>query len=93
MFGVLLVCTTLAACDDHGQPAAPARDQSPVSSSSDSLSSTQPADAPALPGSSDIERWALQQTQPASATSSLTQAPPLAAASDPLLPPVIHEAQ
>ncbi|WP_158940109.1 hypothetical protein [Burkholderia sp. S171] len=90
--GAVLVCTMLAACGDHDQPAASTPEPSSVSSSSPA-SSIQQADAPALPGSSDIERWALQQTQPATATSSLTQATPPAAASDPLLPPVIHEAE
>ena len=95
--GAVLVCTMLAACGDHGanhnQPSAstPTPDQSSVSSSS--ASSIQQTDASAAPGSSDIQSWALQQTRPATVTSSLTQAPPPAAASDPLLPPVIHEAE
>jgi hypothetical protein len=95
--GAVLVCTMLAACGDHDQPAASVStpEQSAVSSSSSasSSSSIQQADASGSTGSSDIERWALQQTQPGTATSSLTQAPPPAAASDPLLPPVIHEAE
>ena len=96
--GAVLVCTTLAACGDHDQPAASAStpEQSAVSlssSSASSASSIQQTDASALAGSSDIQRWALQQTQPTTATSSLTQAAPPAAASEPLLPPVFHEAE
>ena len=94
--GAVLVCTMLAACGEHDHP--PASTSTPeqssvISSSSSPASSIQQTDASALPGSSDIQRWALQQTQPATATSSLTQSPAPAAASDPLLPPVIHEAE
>jgi len=91
----------LTACGDHDQPAesTSSPEQSAVSLSSSpafpasSASSIQQTDASASAGSSDIQRWALQQTQPATATSSVTQASPLAAASEPLLPPVIHDAE
>jgi hypothetical protein len=85
MFAAVLACTMLAACGKHDQ----------LSSSTQSSVSSPPmqADAPALPGSSDVQRWALQQTQPSAATSSLMQETPPAAASDVLLPPVIHTAE
>ncbi|MDN7181581.1 hypothetical protein M0D69_26975 [Caballeronia sp. SEWSISQ10-4 2] len=90
MCGAVLACTMLAACGDNDQPAASTSSQSVASSSPSSMQQT---DASASPGSSDIQRWALQQTQPARSTSSLTQETPPAAASDPLLPPVIHAAE
>lgn len=93
MCGAVLACTMLAACGDHDQPAASTSSQSIASTASSSPSSMQQTDASALPGSSDIQRWALQQTQRATSTSSLTQETPPAAASDPLLPPVIHAAE
>ena len=89
VFGAVLACTMLAACGDHDQPPSSMQSMQSMQSSS----SMQQADASALPGSSDIQRWALQQTQPSTATSSLTQETPPAAASDVLLPPVIHTAE
>jgi hypothetical protein len=87
MFVALLACMTLAACDEHDQPSSSAQLALPSASSH--------ADAPALTGTSDIQRWALQQTQPSLAPSdtlqqNTTQDTP---ASDALLPPVIHTAE
>ena len=88
MFCALVACAMLAACGERDQPQASSSMQSIASSSP-----IQQADAPALPGSSDIQRWALQQTQPSVAPPSLPQETPAAAASDVLLPPVIHTAE
>jgi hypothetical protein len=91
MFCALVACAMLAACGERDQPQASSSMQSTQSIASSSP--IQQADAPALPGSSDIQRWALQQTQPSVAPPSLPQETPAAAASDVLLPPVIHTAE
>jgi hypothetical protein len=80
-----MLCTMLAACGDHDAP-----------STSPSSSVPQADTAAPLPvSSSDIQNWALQQTQPSTAVSSvaLPKESPASPASDPLLPPVIHEAE
>lgn len=86
MFCALAACAMLASCSERDQPSSSAQ-------STASSSPIQQADAPALPGSSDIQRWALQQTQPSAAPPILTQETPATAASDVLLPPVIHTAE
>ncbi len=85
MLCAVLFCTMLAACGDHDAPS---------TSAPSSLPQTNTA-APLPASSSDIQNWALQQTQPATAVSSLAppKESPASPASDPLLPPVIHEAE
>jgi hypothetical protein len=85
MLFAMLLCTMLAACGDHDTP----------SSSASSVLPQADTAAPLPASSSDIQNWALQQTQPATAVSSFAppKESPASPASDPLLPPVIHEAE
>ncbi|WP_157766645.1 hypothetical protein [Caballeronia sordidicola] len=90
MLGALFVCTMLAACGDHDSPSSSAQSAAAVSPSQQTETP-----APASAGSSDIQNWALQQTQPSAAVSIIAppKESPASPASDPLLPPVIHEAE
>lgn len=84
---LLPLCAALivSACGDHDEPAAPTTAAAPVTN---------------IPGTSDVQQWAAQQTgsvAPSSLPTSLATSLPASSASAPvkdaLLPPVIHEVE
>ncbi len=81
---IALFSAILAACSNDDTPAG---QTSASASAAPTPQSAEPQSSAAVDSSSDIQRWAAMQTQPAAAAQ---QAAAPAPASDALLPPVIH---
>jgi len=80
---IALFSAILAGCSNDDTPAA---QTSASASAAPAAPSIEPQSSAAVDSSSDIQRWAASQTQPAAAQQAAAPAP----ASDALLPPVIH---
>jgi hypothetical protein len=79
---IAFVSAILAACGNDDSPA-----QTSTSASAEQAAPSVAAPgSPAVDSTSDVQRWAAMQTQPAAAAQQAAPAP----ASDALLPPVIH---